>query len=78
MEMLLSGPLKALGWIFVGMTLLMFFFGDTSVVLTITGLLFGGAMVWVGRWVSAARTARLQRKWERHDGRVARLRGDDF
>lgn len=75
MEMFVSGPLKALGWLMVLMGAATFLFADD--VSKATSLLFaamGGGLVWVGRWVSAAREARLQKKYERHYDRAERIR----
>ena len=75
MEMFVSGPLKAAGWFFVVVGVASLLFIDTTP--TSTALMcaaFGGCLVWVGRWVSAAREARLQKKWERHYDRADQIR----
>jgi hypothetical protein len=75
MEMFVSGPLKALGWLFVFLGVVSFLFIDnTPKSSSILAAAVGGGLVWAGRWVSAVREARLQKKYERHHGRAESIR----
>jgi hypothetical protein len=74
MERLVSGPLKAIGWLLIsvgslrGLT-------DGASVSAFTTMALGAGLVWVGRWVTAVRHARLEGYALRHQRRVDRLRG---
>lgn len=74
MERLVSGPLKALGWIIVTITVVAWF-GDVGIGPTLIGLATGAGAIWAGRWVTSVRHARLERYDEAHQRRVDRLRG---
>lgn len=75
MERIISGPLKALGWIIIAFAVIALLSGAWAVS-TFFFLAIGGGMVWIGRWVSAVRSARLLRYEERHWARVGQIRGD--
>lgn len=76
MEMLVSGPLKALGWFLV-------FVGGVGALSAdqklgwIASVAVGGVLVWAGRLVSAAREARVQQKWARDYDSVDQIRGQN-
>jgi flagellar biosynthesis component FlhA len=74
----LSVPLKVLGWLMLVMATVMLLTGDLPAGSAIPAMVIAALMIWVGRWISAARTARVQRKWERHDEKVARIRRGDY
>lgn len=73
MEMLLAGPLKVVGWFLVVSAVFVTVFNDFPLANGIGTVLLGSGCIWVGRWVSASREARLQRKWARHQGRADRI-----
>lgn len=79
MEMLLSGPLKVLGWIFVffGVFALLKIGSDAAFSTSFITLLFGVFLILASRWISAFRGARLQYKWDQHNKRVARFQRPD-
>lgn len=73
MERLISGPLKAIGWIAIAINIISWF-GDAGTGSTVMGLVFGAGLVWAGRWITAVRHARLQRYAENQQRKVDRLR----
>lgn len=75
MERIISGPLKALGWIIITFAVIALLSGGLAISTIFFGLV-GGATVWAGRWVSAVRGARLLRYEERHWARVGQIRGE--
>jgi hypothetical protein len=72
-ERLISGPLKAIGWLLVAVAAVQWL-ADDARASTFATLAVGAGLVWVGRWATALRHARLERYAERHQYRVARLR----
>jgi hypothetical protein len=73
-ERLISGPLKAIGWLVVASAAIQWL-ADGASAPTFATLALGAGLIWVGRWVTALRHARLERYAERHQHRVDRLRG---
>jgi hypothetical protein len=73
-ERLISGPLKAIGWLLFSVASIRLLAGDASASVFAT-VAVGAGLVWAGRWVTALRHARLEGYAMRHQRRVDRLRG---
>lgn len=80
MERLVNGPFKAGGWVTLVTTYLAFRYNDLAVITTLVSAGFGVALISAGPWMSALRSARLERYDGWHWASVAeinRVFGDD-